>query len=79
VEWGQAGWVVEGLTPLRFHPNTFMRRSNDHSAQASYPPEAARSLNFSSAPIAQKRKQRLVVARVAGESSRVIKEDIEGS
>jgi hypothetical protein len=32
------------LTPLHFHPNTFMRRSNGHSAPSSYPPEAARSL-----------------------------------
>jgi hypothetical protein len=31
------------LTPLHFHPNTFMRRSNGHSAPSSYPPEAARS------------------------------------
>src|SRR5216683_744704 len=43
VDRGQAGWVAEGLTPVHFHPNTFMRRSNGHSDPSSYPPEAARS------------------------------------
>src|SRR5260221_12069072 len=40
---GQAGWAAEGLTPVHFHPITFMRRSNGHSAPSSYPPEVARS------------------------------------
>src|SRR5260221_3082431 len=40
---GQAGWAAEGLTPVHFHPITFMRRSNGHSAPSSYPPEVPRS------------------------------------